>query len=276
MDLNLAAHATPQHFLSKMLSHSHPCCQTASVSRPPRLSFKITAMLSESKQRNPRILCLHGFRTSGLILRSLITSKWPDTVLRNLDLDFLDGPFPATGKSDIERFYDPPYYEWYQASKGFREYRNFEECLDYVEDYMIKHGPFDGLLGFSQGAFLSAALPRMQEQGKALTKVPKVKFLVLISGGKIPGLRFGQPKAAVGAFSSPVRCPSLHFIGERDFLKTEGEVLVESFVEPVVIRHTSGHTIPKLETEAEETVLSFFQRIRKMLSDEASSVRSLM
>lgn len=30
------------------------------------------------------------------------------------------------------------------------------------------------------------------------------------------------------------------------------------------------------ETEAEETVLSFFQRIRKMLSDEASSVRSLM
>ena len=121
MDLNLAAHATPQHFLSKMLSHSHPCCQTASVSRPPRLSFKITAMLSESKQRNPRILCLHGFRTSGLILRSLITSKWPDTVLRNLDLDFLDGPFPATGKSDIERFYDPPYYEWYQASK-VREY----------------------------------------------------------------------------------------------------------------------------------------------------------
>ncbi|KAF8089352.1 hypothetical protein N665_0509s0020 [Sinapis alba] len=261
-----------------MLSHSYSCCQTATGLPPPRrLAFKITAMSSENKQRNPRILCLHGFRTSGRILRALITSKWPDTVLRNLDLDFLDGPFPATGKSDIERFFDPPYYEWYQASKGFREYKNYEECLDYVEDYMIKHGPFDGLLGFSQGAFLSAALPGMQEQGTALTKVPKVKFLVLLSGGKIPGLRFGQPKAAVGAFSSPVRCPSLHFIGERDFLKTESEVLVESFVEPVVIRHTSGHSIPKLETEADqETVLSFFQRIRKMLFDESSSVRSLM
>ncbi|XP_024007089.1 esterase OVCA2 [Eutrema salsugineum] len=142
---------------------------------------------------------------------------------------------------------------------------------------MIKNGPFDGLLGFSQGAFLSAAIPGMQEKGTALTKVPKVKFLVIISGAKIPGLVFGQPKAAVGAFSSPVRCPSLHFIGERDFLKTEGEVLAKSFVEPVVIHHTSGHTIPKLETKAEETVvLSFFQRIRQILSDESCSARSLM
>jgi hypothetical protein len=65
---------------------------------------------------------------------------------------------------------------------------------------------------FLQGAFLTAAIPGMQEQGSALTKVPKVKFLVIISGAKIPGLMFGEPKAAVNAFSSPVRCPSLHFI----------------------------------------------------------------
>lgn len=32
----------------------------------------------------------------------------------------------------------------------FDEYENFEECLAFIEDYMIKHGPFDGLLGFSQ------------------------------------------------------------------------------------------------------------------------------
>ncbi|KAL1196400.1 Rhodanese-like domain-containing protein 6 [Cardamine amara subsp. amara] len=225
-------------------------------------------MPSENKAKNPRILCFHGFRTSGLILRSLI-GKWPDSILRNLDLDFLDGPFPATGKSDIERLFDPPYYEWYQVSKGFKEYMNFEECLAYIEDYMIKNGPFDGLLGFSQGAFLTAAIPGMQEKGTALAKVPKVKFLVIISGAKIPGIVFGQPKVAAAAFSSPLRCPSLHFIGERDYLKTHGEVLVESFVEPVVIHHSGGHAIPKLDALAEETVLSFFQRIRQMLSDES-------
>jgi hypothetical protein len=33
--------------------------------------------------------------------------------------------------------------------KDFTEYTNFEECLAYMEDYMLKHGPFDGVLGFS-------------------------------------------------------------------------------------------------------------------------------
>lgn len=30
------------------------------------------------------------------------------------------------------------------------EYENFDECLTYIEDCMIKHAPIDGLLGFSQ------------------------------------------------------------------------------------------------------------------------------
>jgi hypothetical protein len=44
------------------------------------------------------------------------------------------------------------------------EYRNFDECLAYIEELMIKDGPFDGLMGFSQGAILSAALPGLQER----------------------------------------------------------------------------------------------------------------
>lgn len=31
-----------------------------------------------------------------------------------------------------------------------KEYKNFDECLAYVEDFMVKQGPFDGLMGFSQ------------------------------------------------------------------------------------------------------------------------------
>ena len=30
---------------------------------------------------------------------------------------FLDAPFPATGKSDVEGYFDPPYFEWWAASK---------------------------------------------------------------------------------------------------------------------------------------------------------------
>lgn len=48
--------------------------------------------------------------------------------------------------------------------KKFVEYRNFGECLAYIEGLMIKDGPFDGLMGFSQGGILSAALPGLQSR----------------------------------------------------------------------------------------------------------------
>ncbi|XP_059624202.1 rhodanese-like domain-containing protein 6 isoform X2 [Cornus florida] len=194
-----------------------------------------TLEMENQTEMKPRILCLHGFRTSAAILKKQV-GRWPETALGKLDLVFVDGPYPARGRSDVERFYDPPYYEWYQINQDFTEYYNFEECLAYLENFMINHGPFDGLLGFSQGAFLSAALPGMQSKGVALTKVPRIKFVVIISGSKFVGFDFGLPKLAANyAFLSPVKCPSLHII--------DGEGL--------------------------ETMLSFIDKIQKMtLHDE--------
>ncbi|KAK4430538.1 Esterase OVCA2 [Sesamum alatum] len=205
--------------------------------------------------RKPRILCLHSFRTSGRILQKLI-SRWPENVTGELDLVFVDAPFPAEGKSDVEGIYDPPYFEWFQTDKEFKEFYNFEECLNYLEDLMLKHGPFDGVLGFSQ----VAALPGMQKEGVALNKVPNIKFLIIISGGRFGGSKFGLPKLAAKAFSSPVGCPSLHIIGELDFLKGESEALLNYFVDPVVIYHAKGHTVPRLSEEDGEKMLQFMRK----------------
>lgn len=38
---------------------------------------------------------------------------------------------------------------------------------------------------------------------------------------------------------------NLSFAGENDFLKPHGTELVESCVEPLVIHHPKGHTIPR-------------------------------
>lgn len=74
-------------------------------------------MVQEEKTaKKPRFLCLHGFRTSGEILKKQV-HKWPESVLEKLDLVFADGPYPAQGKSDVEGIFDPPYYEWFQFNK---------------------------------------------------------------------------------------------------------------------------------------------------------------
>ncbi|TKY69924.1 Rhodanese domain-containing protein 6 [Spatholobus suberectus] len=220
--------------------------------------------MEDQSQRKPRILCLHGFRTSGEILKQLVL-RWPEPVIQKLDLVFLDGQFPAQGRSDMEGIFDPPYYEWFQANEDFTEYSNFEECLAYIQDYMVKNGPFDGLLGFSQGAILAAALPGMQAQGVALGKVDKIKFLIVISGAKFGGEKFGMPKLASNAFSKPIDCPSLHFIGEKDFMKPESIALLEAFQDPVVIHHPKGHTVPKLDDTNLEIVVNFTDTIQRMI-----------
>ncbi|XP_018471244.1 uncharacterized protein LOC108842736 isoform X2 [Raphanus sativus] len=156
--------------------------------------------------RKPRFLCLHGFRTSGEIMKIQL-HKWPKSVIDRLDLVFLDAPFPCQGKSDVEGIFDPPYYEWFQFNKEFNEYTNFEKCLEYIEDSVIKLGPFDGLIGFSQGAILSGGLPGLQARGIALQKVPKIKFIIIIGGAM-----FKSTKVAKDAYSSTMDIPSLHFL----------------------------------------------------------------
>ncbi|KAF3445981.1 hypothetical protein FNV43_RR11159 [Rhamnella rubrinervis] len=209
--------------------------------------------------KKPRVLCLHGFRTSGEILKKQV-EKWPESVIKTMDLVYPDGPFPALGKSDVEGIFDPPYYEWFQFNKEFTEYTNFDECLQYIEDFMVENGPFDGLLGFSQGAILSGGLPGLQAKGVALTKVPKIKFLIIIGGAK-----FRAPEVADNAYASPVECPSLHFLGETDFLKPYGLELLKNCVDPLVINHPKGHTVPRLDEKSLPNMESFLEKIQKTL-----------
>ncbi|KAF7112721.1 hypothetical protein RHSIM_RhsimUnG0200700 [Rhododendron simsii] len=219
--------------------------------------------------KKPRFLCLHGFRTSSKILQKQL-QRWPEAVLEKFDLVFIDAPYKAQGRSMVEGFYDPPYYEWFQFTEDYSEVYNFEECVDYIEDFMVKHGPFDGLMGFSQGGILSAALPGMQSDGVAFTKVPKIKYLIIMSGGKLGGTgsKFCIPKLAANAFSTPVQCPSLHIIGEADYFKESGIELLDAFVDPLVILHQKGHTIARLDEKGLKTMLSFIEKIEKIEKNE--------
>ncbi|CAL9226694.1 unnamed protein product [Arabidopsis halleri] len=212
--------------------------------------------------RKPRFLCLHGFRTSAEIMKIQL-HKWPKSVIDRLDLVFLDAPFPCQGKSDVEGIFDPPYYEWFQFNKEFTEYTNFEKCLEYLEDRMIKLGPFDGLIGFSQGAILSGGLPGLQAKGIALQKVPKIKFIIIIGGAKLK-----SAKLVENAYSSSLETLSLHFLGETDFLKPYGTQLIESYKDPVVVHHPKGHTVPRLDEKSLEIVTAFIDTIEHLVMEE--------
>ncbi|GLU20539.1 hypothetical protein SLE2022_367320 [Rubroshorea leprosula] len=158
--------------------------------------------MQNKMQKKPWILCLHGFRTSAEILKHVIGKTWPEAVLEKLDLHFLDAPFPARGRSDVESIFGPPYFEWFQ----FNVKPSFEE------------------------------------------------------------IKLGHHKLA--SSESPVGCLSLHFIGEKCFLKEKGIFLLKSIVDPVVIHHPGGHTILKLDEKSLKTTLAFIEKIQKILSHD--------
>ncbi|KAJ4960175.1 hypothetical protein NE237_020085 [Protea cynaroides] len=191
-----------------------------------------------------KILCLHGFRTSGSFLKKQI-SKWDPSIFSHFDMVFPDGLFPAGGKSDIEDIFPPPYFEWFQFAKEFTEYTNLDECISYLCEYITTNGPFDGFLGFSQGATLSALLLGYQAQGKVLREHPPFKLFVSVSGSK-----FRDPEICDVAYKEPIRVRSVHFIGAKDWLKLPSEDLATAFENPLIIRHPQGHTVPRLDEEA--------------------------
>uniref|UniRef100_A0A7N0TIY6 Serine hydrolase domain-containing protein n=1 Tax=Kalanchoe fedtschenkoi TaxID=63787 RepID=A0A7N0TIY6_KALFE len=202
----------------------------------------------QEKDSNKRmkILCLHGFRTSGAFLKKQI-SKWDPSIFADFDLDFPDGAYPAGGKSDIETIFPPPYFEWFQFEKDFTVYFNLEECISRLCDYITTNGPFHGLLGFSQGTSLAGLLLGYQAQGKVLKDHPPFKFFVAVSGSK-----FRAPSIRDVAYKDPISVKSVHFIGEKDWLKLPSEDLASAFVNPLIIRHPQGHTVPRLDEAAVE------------------------
>nr|NP_001409262.1 dihydrofolate reductase [Nelumbo nucifera] len=207
------------------------------------------------QEKRMKILCLHGFRTSGKFLQKQI-SKWDPSIFSEFDMVFPDGIFPAGGKSEIEGIFPPPYCEWFQFNPDFTEYTNLDECISYLCDFIMKNGPFDGLLGFSQGATLSALLLGYQAQGKLLKEHPPMKLFVSISGSK-----FRDPSICDVAYKDPIRVRSVHFIGAKDWLRVPSEELATAFDKPLIIRHLQGHTVPRLDEAATEQLRGWTSEI---------------
>lgn len=129
------------------------------------------------------------------------------------------------------------------GKRGFASAESSEAC-DFVERQVEEHvnGPFDGVLGFSEGSSVAASLIlRRAAQGK----VPLFKFAIFFSS--ILTFSFDR-KGVVLADESPERIniPTLHIVGARDPAHLSSMTLfnlcnpdLASFYD-----HGKGHTIP--------------------------------
>ena len=71
---------------------------------------------------------------------------------RTFEFDFVDGPFECTSAPGVDKLFDggSGAYAWWPADTP-RAIRSSHAWLD---DYLAAHGPYDALMGFSQGCLL--------------------------------------------------------------------------------------------------------------------------
>lgn len=185
-----------------------------------------------------KLLCLHGFAQNGplfaakaLGLRKALKKAGVETVFLNgaVGLTPADLPFEALLVGGDSSGKD--YRAWWTLGDEY----DMEPALAAVKQCVEEQGPFDGVMGFSQGAgFAAAVVKRMAEWGHA------PRCALFYSGFRL------KPEAYQWVY--PVTVPLLHVIGELDTVVSEERSmgLVEACEAgtATVLKHPGGHFVP--------------------------------
>jgi pimeloyl-ACP methyl ester carboxylesterase len=128
---------------------------------------------------------------------------------------------------------------WFRATDDKPpRYIGLGDTLTWLQRYCDEHGPFDGVLGWSQGAVMAAIMAAVQQNGSGYDF--GLKWLVLC-GGFLPGDAEVMPW-----FASRLHYPSLHVVGkkESEFLQQRACKLHAVFENAQWLETPLGHMMP--------------------------------
>ncbi|KAJ2059859.1 hypothetical protein GGI17_004132 [Coemansia sp. S146] len=144
-----------------------------------------------------RVLCLHGYTQTAQKFRDR-TGPFRRSLKNELDLYYITAPHLATEFNEGHAWWN------HVPHDKDRIWTEVKVSLDLISRVVAEEGPFDGILGFSQGAGMAAI---------AMAMLPeiKLKFAILVAGF-MPDMRQFVESLANGRIS----VPTLVVVGEKD------------------------------------------------------------
>ncbi|CCH60616.1 hypothetical protein TBLA_0D01080 [Henningerozyma blattae CBS 6284] len=134
---------------------------------------------------------------------------------------------------------------WIEDDLINESYNLPQTTITFLHDYVIENGPFEGIIGFSQGAGVAGFLVTDFNKLLGLTKEeqPPLKFFMSFSG-----FRFRPDKYQEQYDNHPISIPSLHVRGDLDTITSSAKVdalynscNVENRTKMI---HKGGHYVP--------------------------------
>ncbi|KAN0074876.1 Serine hydrolase FSH [Elaphomyces granulatus] len=123
-----------------------------------------------------RILCLHGTAINATIFQSKI-AKSRSFLPPEYSYDFFEGDVPIIPQKSLADVFPGPYLTWVDVLTPQRIAR----ALSRIEEFIDEEGPFDGVLGVSEGSMISASLILKHQIEKPFSE-PLFRFAIFISG----------------------------------------------------------------------------------------------
>lgn len=264
-------------------------CRTASLHLSTHF---ILSFLSKASTFFPplptmvKLLCLPGYLQSGKAfaekssgLRKILTKKL------NYELDYIDPPTLIGTKEELPFVLSADEAEanekwnqivennlnrcwWIHTDDG--QYKGFQLAVDYVVNIVKEKGPYDGIIGFSQGAAMSAVMANiignlLPEHGsfKAAILFSSFAFTVPVNSedtmndinSEVKELDEYSKKVILapgfeGYFAPPQQFPTTvaSIFGSEDMVvpPIRSEYLTEQYPELCVVKfqHDGGHYLP--------------------------------
>lgn len=196
------------------------------------------------------IICLHGYAMNSEWLQT-----WLEPIQQRLGDEYLlrypQGPIESPAEEvrsmtarfnallPEERIGAGKNWCWYRADEAKPPtYHQIETTLDFLADYFLTHGPIEGVIGWSQGAVMTAILAALRQHD------PESNFdfnWAMLCGGFLPGDPRYRP-----LFAQPLTLPTLHVTGtqESDFMKQQATKMCAAFIDAERLDTPCGHIMP--------------------------------
>ncbi|KAJ4374019.1 hypothetical protein N0V83_002758 [Neocucurbitaria cava] len=279
-----------------------------------RSHWRRTMAAAPPPSRRIKLLMLHGYTQSGSLfqaktgaLRKTLSKAFPKGIelvyptapirLTPADESWLAGTATDTTGGEQKQEQELDAWAWWKrkdqgggngpGGKGYT-YEGIEIGLGHIASVLKEQGPFDGVVGFSQGGACAAMVASLLEpdrraafqaqvpkgglpypqsfesddaSGSSRAIHPPLKFAVSYSGflaiGENPYQAFYDPK---------IQTPMLHFLGTQDVVVEEKRslALVQACVhqeERYVVYHPGGHFLPSTQKASVNALIGFIKEV---------------
>ncbi|XP_071812664.1 esterase OVCA2-like [Apostichopus japonicus] len=215
-----------------------------------------------------KILCLHGYRQNADTFRGKTGS------LRKILKKFIEPVYitaPNIVKPLVDGSPDDQRGWWFSTvneSFSAKETSNvdpgFQESLSCIAEAVQKHGPFDGILGFSQGASMVGMVCALMEQGDSRFKFD---FAIMIAAFRSHSTQHDV------CYSRTIQLPCLHVFGDTDQVipKEMSEEHLQYFENNTQLNHSGGHFVPA--SSAQKGVYTEFLQIQLRQKEQLANYR---